>query len=933
VEFNLGTDLEAAANDVRDRVSRAMRSLPPDADNPTVTKADANSSPILFVTLQSDKMSLLDLTDYANNVFKERLQTIADVSEVRVWGEQRYAIRLWLDPLKMTARRVTAADVKAAIDRENVELPTGSIEGVTTELTIRAMSGLHTPAEFNNLIIRQTPEGVVRLSDVGEAVAGPENLRTIMKRDGVPMLGVALIPQPGANHIAIAKEFYKRLEVLKKELPPEITVQLGFDVTKTIRSSIHEVIGTIILAFLLVVLVIFVFLRNWQATMIPVLAMPISLLGSFAIMQLCGFSINILTLLAIVLATGLVVDDAIVVLENIFVKIEKGEKPLSAAHRGAREIFFAIIATTLSLIAVMMPIIFLGGMSGRLFREFGAVVAGAVALSAFVSLSLTPMLCTRLLRRHEPGSHSLYSRTEPLFEALIGAYRSALQGFMHRRWLALVIIAATMALGIFLFRLLPAELAPVEDRSRLTVSSTAPEGSSFEYMRNYMDELYDLVKRTVPERDGAITMVPGGGGSRAGVNSGLIRLMLVDPDQRDRSQQQILDQLMRDVKKLSGSRTFVSQEQTIGDRRGGLPVQYVIEANSLDKLREKLPQFLQEAAKDPVFQIVDVNLKFNKPELRLSIDREKARGLGISALDISQALQLSMGGIRYDYFIRNGKQYQVIGQLMRQDRSKPLDISAMSVRSGNGEFVQLDNLITMNESSNPPQLYRFDRNVAATVSAGLAPGHTLGEGIKAMEKIGDRVLDESFGTALAGPARDFAESSSSFNFAFLLALVLVFLVLAAQFESFRDPFIVMLTVPLALAGAVFSLWYFNQSFNIFGQIGIVMLIGLVAKNGILIVEFAHQRRKAGMAFDEAIIDAAVSRFRPIVMTSLTVMLGSLPIALAIGGGAQSRMSMGIAVIGGMLFALVLSLFVVPAIYSYISRRKGKWEVPAHSTRD
>ncbi len=927
VEFNLGTDLEAAANDVRDRVSRAMRNLPLDADPPVITKADANASPIINVSLKSDKRSPLDLTAYATDVFKERLQTIPEVSEVRIWGEKKYAMRLRLDPLRMAAAGLTAQDIKAAIDRENIELPSGRIEGGTTELTIRTLSGLHTEKDFNDLIIKGNSGQITRLSDIGRAEYGFENERTILKRDGVPMIGVVLVPQPGANHIAIADEFYKRYKVLLRELPRDISAEIGFDITKTIRKSIAEVLETIAIAFFLVMLVIFVFFRTWRATLIPMLAIPISLVGAFFIMYLCGFSINILTLLAIVLATGLVVDDAIVVLENIYVKIEKGMAPVEAGHRGSSEIFFAIISTTLSLTAVLMPVIFLQGLTGRLFREFGVVLAGSVLLSAFVSLSITPMLCTKFLKHHEPHSRSLYAVTEPFFERLISGYRASLEKMMMRRWLAFPVIVIALGLIAGLFPLLPSELAPLEDRSRLSISATAPEGASFEYMVDYMDNLYDRVRASVPERDGAIYMVPGSASGAGAVNSGAMRLFLIDPSKRRRSQQEIANQLGKQLKLYTGARAFASQEQTIGigAGRGGLPVQYVLKAPDLDKLKDKLPLFFQEASKSPLFSAVDVNMKFNKPELRVTINRDKARDLGVSALDVASALQFSLSGDRYGYFIRNEnrKQYWVIGQYDRPNRDKPADLTSSFVKNKNGDLVRLDNLVNVTESSTPPQLYRFNRYISATVSAGLTPGRTLGEGIKEMDRIGRKVLDESFSTALSGPSRDFAESSSSMLFAFGLALVLVYLVLSAQFESFRSPCIVMMTVPLAISGALFALWYFNQTMNIFSQIGIVMLVGLVAKNGILIVEFANQRRRAGMPLGPAIVDAAASRFRPIVMTSFTVMLGSLPIALAIGAGAKSRVSMGIAIIGGLLFSLVLSLYVVPAVYTYISPKDNK----------
>jgi multidrug efflux pump len=697
-----------------------------------------------------------------------------------------------------------------------------------------------------------------------------------------------------------------------------------FDMSKTVRASITEVVETIAIAFFLVMLVIFAFLRTWRATLIPMLAIPISLIGAFFIMYLNGFSINILTLLGIVLATGLVVDDAIVVLENIYVKIEKGIPPMEAGHKGASEIFFAIISTTLSIVAVLLPVIFLQGLTGRLFREFGLVVAGAVLLSSFVSLTLTPVLCTRILRRKPHDRTTLYGRTEPFFQGMISSYRRSLESLIKRPWIGFPLMLVAAGIIALIYPFLKSELAPSEDRSRLTISATAPEGTSYDYMSNYMDMIYDRTRELVPEIKNIIQMVPGNPGGGNVVNNGSIRLYLVEPSHRKRSQQEIAALLTRELRKFTGARTVVTQEQTIATGAGGhgMPIQFVLQAPNLEKLKEKLPLFFDEASQSPLFSAVDVNMKFNKPELRVYIDRDKAYDLQVSAADVAQALQLSLSATRYGYFIReNNKQYQIIGQFERMSRDKPADLMSSYVTNRQGDLVRLDNLVTLKETSTPPQIFRFNRFVSATVQANPAPGSTLGEGIVEMRRIAKKVLDESFSTALAGASRDFAENSSSVLLAFALALVFVYLLLAAQFESFKRPVIVMTTVPLALAGALLALWYFNQTLNIFSQIGMIMLVGLVAKNGILIVEFADQRQRAGMQPGEAIVDAAASRLRPILMTSLTVALGVLPIALAIGASAQSRVSMGIAIIGGILFSLVLSLYVVPAIYSYLNFRK------------
>jgi len=920
VEFDLDVNLETAANDVRDKVSGAVRLLPPDADPPVVSKADADASPIIFLNIQSDTRSLLELSDIAENVFKERLQTIKGVSGIRVWGEKRYAMRLWIDAKKLAAYQLTPLDVRNALARENIELPSGSVEGANTELTVRVSGRLTTPEEFNNMIIKEEGGNIVRYRDIGVAELGPENLRTVLKRNGVPMVGNAIIPQPGSNHIAIADEFYRRLEQIKKDLPEDIHLGIGFDTTRYIKKSIAEVQQTIFVAFGLVVLIIFLFLRDWRTTLIPVVVIPISLIGSFFVMYLAGFSINVLTLLGIVLAIGLVVDDAVVVLENIYAKVESGMPPLQASLTGSKEIFFAVIATTVALVAVFLPVIFLQGLTGRLFVEFGIVISAAVVISSFVALTLTPMLSAKLLKKRK-RQHWFYRVTEPFFIALTNGYRNSLIAFLKVRWLAFFVMIGSGLTIYFFGRKLPSELAPMEDRNSFRTFSTAPEGATFEFMDHYMDELIATIIKEVPELDGLISVTSPGFGASSTVNSGFSFAILKDPEERQRSQQEIVDALTPKVMALTHARTFASQSQTIGNRRAGLPVQFVIQAPNFEKLKKIMPKFLAEARKDSTFNFIDVDLKFNKPELRIQINRQKAQDLGISMLDIAQTLQLGFSGQRFGYFIMNGKQYQVIGQINREGRNEPVDLRSLYVKNRDGQMIQLDNLISISENTTPPSLHRFNRFISATVSAGLVKGKTIGDGILAMENISQRVLDDTFLTSLTGPAKDFVESSSSLLFAFLLALALIYLVLAAQFESFRDPLIIMFTVPLALAGAIVSLLYFGETLNIFSQIGIIMLIGLVSKNGILIVEFANQRKAQGLSRLDAIQDAASARFRPILMTSLTTILGVLPIALALGAGSESRVSMGIAVIGGLLLGTILTLYIVPAIYTFLSTKK------------
>jgi multidrug efflux pump len=909
VEFELSVDMETAANDTRDKVSQAMRLLPRDCDPPVVAKADADATPIMLLTIESDKRSLLELSEVAELTFKEQLQTIQGVSAVVIFGQKRYAMRLMLDPVKLAGYQLTPLDVRDAITRENVELPSGSIEGNNTLLTIRTLGLMTTPKEFNDLIIKQAGDQVIRFSDIGRAELGPEDIRGIMKRDGVPMVGVAIIPQPGSNQIEIVDEVYRRLEYIKKDIPEDIKSKVGFDNTEYIRNSIKEVKDTIYIAFALVVVIIYFFLRSWRATLIPILVIPVSLIGAFFIMYLAGYSINVLTLLAIVLAIGIVVDDAIVVMENIYVKVENGLPPVKAGLEGSKEIYFAIIATTITLISVFFPIVFLQGITGRLFREFAVVMAGAVAISAFLALSLTPMVSTKMLRKE--SSHTwFYRKTEKFFNNLNTGYKRYLDSFLKHRRVTFLILAAAIGLIILLWKSIPAEMAPLEDRSRFTVNVTMPEGSTYEYMLGYIDDLANMIDTLVPEREGVTSMVRG--------DHSDMTLMLVGPKERKRSQQEIADQLGIVFRKKTKARAMVMQQSTFGSRRAGMPIQYVLQATTIDKLREILPAFMAKVMDNPTFQMADVNLKFTKPELRIHIDRDKASNLGISTQNIGQTLQLALSGQRFGYFFMNGKQYQILGDLARGDRNKPLDLKSLYVRNKSGEMIQLDNLVSLTEETAPPQLYRYNRFIAATISAGLAKGKTISQGLVEMDKIAKETLDETFRTALAGDSKDFRESSSSLMFAFLLALILIFLVLAAQFESFKDPLIVMMTVPLALTGALIFMWYFNITMNIFSQIGIIMLIGLVTKNGILIVEFANQRKQAGLPKIEAIKYAAAARFRPILMTSLATILGISPLALGFGEGAASRVAMGTAVIGGMIFSTFLTLFVVPAIYSYIS---------------
>ncbi|MFZ5976385.1 MULTISPECIES: efflux RND transporter permease subunit [Hydrotalea] len=917
VEFNLGTDLEAAASDVRDKVGQAQRGLPQDIDAPpTVSKADANSDFILILAVQSRTKSLLELSDYAETVLQQQLQTIKDVSSINIFGQKRYAMRLWLNPAKMLAHNIAFTDIGNALQTENIELPPGKIYGNNTEMVIRTMGRLTNEQQFRDLIIKEDSTGIVRLNDVAKVELGPENIEQSWKYNGVNAVGLAIIPQPGANNIEIANEFYRRLKQIESSNKSDIQFHVLIDNTINIRKSLAEVKETLLISFALVVLVIFFFFRNWLIALRPLIDIPISLIGTFFVMYIAGFSINILTLLGIVLATGLVVDDGIVVTENIFRKLEEGMPIRKAALEGSKEIFFAVISTSITLAVVFLPVIFLEGFVGRLFREFGVTLAAAVLISAFVSLTITPVLNVYL---NTKNAHEgwFYKKTEPFFTGMEALYQRTLQGFMKIRWMAWVIVGICLVLIGFLIKNLQTELAPVEDRSSIRFVVTAPEGTSYNYMVNFVDKFANYLYDSIPERDFVFARTPAGPGS----NTSQPRLGLIDPTLRTRSQADIANELQKKLGQFNDARIFAIQEQTISvglGSRGSLPIQFILQNQDLNKLKNIIPKFLEEVRKDKTFANADVNIKFNKPEVQLTVDRMKVKDLGLSTADVVGAIQAAFSGGRLAYFIMNGYQYQVIAQINRSGRNNPDDIKNVFLRSKTGEIIPLDAVVHLEENSNPATLYHFNRYKSATISASLAEGKTIGDGINAMQAISNRLLDETYHTALNGPSRDYAESSSNILFAFILALILIYLVLSAQFESFLDPFTIMLTVPLALAGALLSLFLFHQTLNIFSEIGMIMLIGLVTKNGILIVEFANQKRGNGLEKEAAVVQAATQRLRPILMTSLATSLGALPIALSLGAASTSRIPLGIVVVGGILFSLILTLFVIPAVYTYIS---------------
>lgn len=927
VEFNLDVDLETAANDVRDKVSQASRSLPQDIDAPpVVTKADANSDFILILAVQSRTKGLMELSDYAENVLQQQFQTINQVSSINIFGQKRYAMRIWIDPDKMLGHGVSFSDIRTSLNTENIDLPPGKIYGNNTELTIKTLGRLTTEKQFRDLIIREDSTGIIRLGDVARVEIAPENLEMSWKYNGVNAVGIVIIPQPGANNIQIADDFYKKLEAIKKSNKSDIEMNILLDNTVNIRHSIAEVKETLIIAFSLVVLVIFLFFRDWLIAIRPLIDIPISLVSTFFIMYISGFSINILTLLGIVLATGLVVDDGIVVTENIFRKLENGMPIKKAALEGSKEIFFAVISTSITLAIVFLPVIFLEGFIGRLFREFGVTLAAAVLISAFVSLTITPVLNVMLTRKNGQHHGKFYKKTEPFFQGMENGYRRILNGFLKVRWVAVIIIAACIGMAVFIFINMQSEIAPLEDRSSIRFSVTGQEGASFHRMLDVTDKIANYLYDSIPERDFVFARTPAFGGS----NSSQPRLALVPPNERERSQDQITNDLNRKLQRFNDVRIAAIQEQTIAvgaGSRGSQPVQFVLQNQDLNKLKEVIPKFLDEGRDDKeTFANVDVNIKFNKPEVDLILDRMKIKDLGLSSQDVVAAIQSGFSGGRLAYFIMDGHQYYVIAQVDRTDRNQPADITKLYVRNNKGQNIPLSSVVKLEESSSPSTLYHYNRYKSATISASLAEGKTVGDGIKSMQAIASKLLDETYQTALSGPSRDYQESSSNILFAFVLALVLIYLVLAAQFESFIDPFIIMFTVPLALAGALLSLFIFGQTLNIFSEIGMIMLIGLVTKNGILIVEFANQKREQGMDKLKAVVEASTQRLRPILMTSLATSLGALPIAMSLGAAATSRIPLGIVIVGGILFSLILTLLVIPAIYTFLATKHKPKEV-------
>ncbi|MBO4830069.1 MAG: efflux RND transporter permease subunit [Fibrobacter sp.] len=912
IEFETGMDLEAAANEIRDRVSRVRRRLPDDVDEPTVYKSDSDNDPILMVSLVSDRLDPMEVSEIANNHVKERLQTINGVSEVAIWGEKRPVVRLWIDPVRMQALGVSGAQMAAALKQGNLELPSGSIEGSETTLSIRTLGRVLDPKSFGNIAVRTAEDGtVIRISDVADIHYEPKDTRTGFRRNGKNSITLALMAQPGSNHVEIANEFYKRVEDIRREIPEGVELLYGRDTSINIRASIKEVVETIFIAFILVIAIIFAFLREGRTTFIPMVVVPVSVIGSFFVLYLCGFSINVLTLLAMVLAIGLVVDDAIVIVENIYHKIESGMTPKQAAIAGTNEIFFAVIATSVVLMAVFIPVLALGGTTGLLFREFVAVMIGTVFLSTLCALTLSPMLCSKFLKHQKKGR--FFKLTEPFFDWLNGMYSRLLGGFLKWRLLLFPIVAVLLFGAYFCFNNMSSEMAPTEDSNAVMVNMSMPEGVNLARTKRMADEFADEVISILDTNEYSEFQA---GAWNAG--NSRMRLFLNDDKKARRPQSEIARAIQVLGNEYPDLRVMVFEPQSISTQRGGLPVQFVLQAPNIEVLRDLVPKFEEAASKSPVFSVVNSNLRFTKPELHIEILRDKANEEGVSVNDIAQAVQLAISDQTYGDYYKDGRQYDIIGAVGYQYRDTPENLSMLTVKNGKGELVSLDNFITYKEQSASPSLPRYNRFSAATIQAGLVPGKTIGDGVEEMRRIAKKLLKDypSVSTTLSGSSKEFEESSSGLYVVFLLALALVFLVLAGQFESFRAPFVIFFTVPLALSGALVSLFITGQTLNIFSEIALILLIALVTKNGILIVEFANQiAENTGCSKLEAARMAAERRFRPILMTSLSTVLGAVPLILT---GTPSRIAMGVAIVGGLTFATFMTLFIVPAAYSFFA---------------
>jgi multidrug efflux pump len=913
LEFNLDRPIEDAAQDVRDIVSRVRGRLPQEIDDPVVSKQDADARPMMFIGIESEGFDLLQLSEIADRILKPELQTIPGVARADIRGERRFAMRVWVSVPALSARGLTVQDVVRAIQARNVEIPAGRIESDRREFSVRSMGELRTAEEFSNMVVSAGGGQMVKLADVAKVELAAEDIRSLFRFNGRPAIGVSIVRQSKSNLVEVADGIREALPRLQAAMPPGVTLSVGSDQSLYVKRSIKEAEETLILTAGLVVLIIFIFLRNVRATIIPGLAIPASIVATFAVMNAFGFSINNLTLLALTLAIGIVVDDAIIVLENAYRHQEElKEPPEEAAMKGTREIAFAVIATTISLVAVFTPLAFLQGSTGRLFNEFGIAVAASVAISGFVALTLTPMLCAKILR--VPPRHGvLYEALEKGFRSLADGYNRALTGALRHRALVLGVTGALVALAVLVFTTLKQEFVPPEDRGLIQISITAPEGSTLAFTDQYQRQV-EKILASVPEISNYTSSVGGGGGGGGGsVNRGQIFVRFVDWAERDRSAQDIIEELRPQLAQIPGVLAFANNPPAFGGY--GSAVQFVIRNPNFDSLFVGMDTLLKRARQIRGLTNVDTDLRVNKPELAVTYDRDRAEDLGVPVRDVAGTLQAMLGGQRVSTFSRNNKLYYVMVQLSPEDRATPTDMSGLAVRGSTGELVKLEQLAQVKEGVGPRTLSHYMRVRSAQLSAGLAPGFTLGEALDSLERIASEVLPEGSTVALAGESRELRESGASLYFAFLLALIFVFMVLASQFESMVHPFTVLMAVPLAVTGALFTLWIAGSSLNLYSQIGMILLIGLVTKNSILLVDYTNRLREKGAELTAALLEAGRVRLRPILMTSVAVIMGAVPIALALGAGSVSRRPLGYAIVGGVLFSTALTLFVVPVVYS------------------
>ncbi|MEZ5064262.1 MAG: efflux RND transporter permease subunit [bacterium] len=930
VEFELKRDVDEAANDVRDRVSRIRGSLPTEADDPIVAKVDTNAQPIYWIALSSDRHSPLELSELADLVLKDRLQRLPGVANVFIGAERRYAMRVWIDPQGLAAYGLTTSDVEQAIRAGNAEIPGGRVEGEEREFSVRTRGDLTTPEEFAAIVVSERGGNVVRLGDVAEVEVGPEDDRTIARYNGQSAIGLGVVKQSKASTVEVAKEVRNLLPELQKELKEGMTIQTAYDSSVFIDDSIRQVVETIFIAMLLVFLVVLAFLKSFRATLIPAVAMPISLIGSFVAIYFLGFTINILTLLAFVLAVGLVVDDAIVMLENVYRHLEMGKDRRRASFDGAKEIGFAILATSIALVAVFVPVAFLTGNVGRLFNEFAIAIAFAVAVSSFVALSLTPMLCSRILRPLHGGSQSWATRSfDAFFLWLETSFEKMLRVIVRAPGLVMLGVVVLVVGAVFLFGRIPRELVPTEDRGIAFGIVIAPEGSTLEYTDRYMRQLEGVLLNQ-PERQGLFTATGLGFGGPGRVTNGFVFFRLKPRDERERSQQEIVQALFPQTFSIPGVLAFLVNPPSLGGRFSSSPVEYVLEADTYDELGAAVGAMMAKANQLGYLINLDSDLRLNKPQLDIRIDRDRAARLGVSVTEIGSTLETLLGGRVVTNFKRGSKQYDVIVQVKPSQRATPGVIPEAFVR-GDGGLVQLASVVAVQETVAPKELNHYNRVRSATITANLAPGVALGQALDDLDNIWKNDLPPGIRREFGGQSREFRDSSSKLYLLFVLAVVFIFLVLAAQFESFIHPLTILLSVPLAVVGALLALFVFRQTLNIYSQIGLIMLIGLVTKNAILIVEFANQLRERGRETREAVIEAARIRLRPILMTSFSTVFGVLPIALGTGAGGEARMPLGIAVVGGMLFSTFLTLGIVPVMYLVLARfTKARREPGAHA---